>query len=91
VSHFSDAVTGYAPLILDLTTIKRCSFQTFMKACNAVFAAVDRDASIPKKLQDSSEQVSKFYNFFTSSPTESPSKLEPLCLAKLFRLVYDFL
>ena len=63
VSHFSQSVTAYAPLILD-TKIDRCSFPDFMKACASVFASVARDPTIPKKLIDSSEKNLKWLKAF---------------------------
>jgi len=55
VSHFYQSVSGYAPLILDLK-IKTCSFEDFLKACRALFAALERDPHIAQKLMDSSNR-----------------------------------
>jgi hypothetical protein len=55
VSHFYQSVSGYAPLILDLE-MKTCSFTDFLKACRALFAAVERDPHIAQKLIDSSNR-----------------------------------
>ena len=56
VSNFYQSINGYAPLLLDLN-IQKCSFQEFLKACQAVFLALERDPLIPDKLIGSNQNL----------------------------------
>ena len=55
VSHFYQAVSGYAPLILDLPTDG--SFQQFQAAAQVVFNALAMDPHIATKLVDSNRNL----------------------------------
>lgn len=54
VSHFYQAVSGYAPLILDLPP--DCSFSRFQAACQTVFDTLAADPQMALKLLDASNR-----------------------------------
>ena len=56
VSHFYQAVSAYAPLILELNT-QTCSFAEFQAASNAVFATLATDPQLAEKLVGSNRNL----------------------------------
>ena len=55
--NFNRAVSGYAPLILDLNVDVGCTFGKFLTACQAVFAALKSDPEISTKLVESNRNL----------------------------------
>ena len=56
VSHFYQAVSGYAPLILELKA-ESCSFAEFQEACKSVFATLTSDPNLADKLVTSNRNL----------------------------------
>jgi hypothetical protein len=55
IMHFHSAMVGFAPLILDLD-VQNCSTLDFLKACNSVHDAFQRDEHLFIKLLDTSNR-----------------------------------